>query len=106
MAQHHFLHMSQVFSHIKNIKTRLSINGECAINRCDAPDTHLYGHIAQLRRPTGVVVAALGGQQPVIRPEGEEDEHGRQRPKDPGEEQRHAQLHGPRPARRFCHWVA
>lgn len=58
-------------------------------------NTHLYGHSAQLNGSTGVRGAALGGQQPVIRPKGEEDEDGRQRPKEACEEQRHAQLHSP-----------
>lgn len=68
-------------------------------------DTHLYGHAAQLSGRTGVV-AALRGQQPVIRPEGEKDEDGRQRPKDPGEEQCHAQLHGPPTGPSLCRPLA
>ena len=38
--------------------------------------------------------AGLGSQEPVICPEGEEDKHGSECAKEPGEKQSHAQLHG------------
>lgn len=74
------------------------VEGDVAGVLLDQQISTLDGDPTQGSRFGGVRRAALGGQQPVVGPEGEEDEHSRQSPEEPGEKQRHAELHGPRPA--------